>query len=106
MKYAVTSTGNTLEAGIDRRFGRCAFIVTYDTDSKALEFFPNPFRNEEEGAGQALVALLNEKGVQKIVSGSFGIRIKDLMDSRKMQMIIPRDGDHTVSSVIDLITKR
>jgi predicted Fe-Mo cluster-binding NifX family protein len=106
MKYAVTSTGNTLESAIDRRFGRCAFIVTFETDTKAMEFFPNPFKNEDEGAGQALAAMLFEKGVQKVISGSFGIRIKDFMDSRKIQMIIPREGDHTVASVIDLIKQR
>jgi len=106
MKFAVTSRGNSLEAGIDQRFGRCAYIVTFETVTKTLEFFPNPFKNDEEGAGKALVKLLDEKGVQRVVSGSFGIRIKDLMDSRQMQMIIPHDCDQTVGHLVDLIEKR
>lgn len=106
MKYAVTSRGNSLEAEIDQRFGRCAYIVTFETDTKTLEFFPNPFKNEDEGAGEALVKLLDKKGVQRVIAGSFGIRIKDLMDSRQMQMIIPHDCDRTVASMVDLIEKR
>ena len=106
MKYAITSRGNSLEAEIDQRFGRCAYIVTIETDTKTLEIFPNPFKSEDEGAGEALVKLLDKKGVQRVISGSFGIRIKDLMDSRQMQMIIPHDCDQTVAAVIDLIEKR
>jgi predicted Fe-Mo cluster-binding NifX family protein len=106
MKYAIASRENSLEAEIDQRFGRCAYIVTFETDTKTLEFFPNPFMNEDEGAGEALAKLLDKKGVKKVISGSFGIRIKELMDSRQMQMIIPHDCDQTVAFFVDLIEKR
>lgn len=106
MKYALTSRGKSIDASIDRRFGRCEYIVTFDTETKTIEVFPNPFRDGEENVGPALVGLLSEKGVQRIVSGSFGLKIKELMDSKHMQMIIPQDGDLTVSSVIDLIERR
>lgn len=106
MKYAITSRGKSTDASIDRRFGRCAYVVTFDADTKALEFLPNPFKNEDEGVGPLLLDLLDEKGVKKVISGSFGIKIKDLMDSKHMQMIILKDEDMTVASVIDLIEKR
>lgn len=106
MKYAVTSRGKSIDAVIDRRFGRCEYIVTFETETKTLEVFPNPFKDEDEGVGPALVGLLHEKGVQKIVSGSFGIRIKELMDSKHIQMIIPQEVELTVASVIELILRR
>ncbi len=106
MKYAVTSIGKSFESAIDRRFGRCAYIVTFETETKTIVSFPNPYKDKDEDVGPALVGLLHEKGVQKVISGSFGIRIKDLMDSKHIQMIIPKDGNLTVASVIDLIERR
>lgn len=106
MKYAVTSAGKTIDAGIDSRFGRCAYIVTYETETRTLEVFPNPFRENEEEAGPALIGLLSEKGVQKVVSHSFGIKIKELMDSKQIQMIIPHNKDMTVASMINLLERR
>jgi predicted Fe-Mo cluster-binding NifX family protein len=106
MKYAITSQGNSLEAMIDNHFGRCEYIVIYDTDTKGWEFFPNPFKHLDEGVGPLLVELLYEKGINKIVSGSFGINIKDLLDSKLIQMIIPKHDDISVSSIIKLIENR
>ena len=103
MKYAITSQGNSLEAKIDSHFGRCEYIVTYDTDTRGWEFIPNPYKQLDEGVGPLLVELLHEKGINKIVSGSFGIKIKDLLDSKLIQMIIPKHDEITVSSHIKMI---
>lgn len=103
MKYALTSTGESLEARIDKHFGRCRYVVIYDTETGGWEFIPNPFKHLDEGAGLMLVDLLYKKGIYKVVSGSFGIKIKELMDSKQMQMIIPRNDDIPVISIIELI---
>ncbi len=88
MKVAITSTGNSLEAGIDKRFGRCAYFVIWDTKSKSVEFIPNPFRDIEEGSGTAAVQIIGSRGVHKIISGEFGMKIKPLLESMKIQMIV------------------
>lgn len=106
MMYAMTSIGKAFESGIDRRFGRCEYIVTYETETKTIASFPNPYKDKDEDVGPALVELLHAKGVQKVISGSFGIKIKHLMDSKHIQMIIPKAGNLTVASVIDLIDSR
>jgi predicted Fe-Mo cluster-binding NifX family protein len=103
MKYAIASKGKSLEAGIDTHFGRCKYIVVYDLKTKGWEFIPNPFEQLDEGVGPLMVEMLHKKGIDKVVSGSFGIRIKELMDSKKMQMIIPKNGEITVSSIIEMI---
>lgn len=103
MKYAITSQGKSLEARIDTHFGRCEYIVIYDTETRGWEFIPNPFKQLDEGVGPLLVEMLDEKEIKKIVSGSFGIKIKELMDSKFMQMIIPKENDISVASVIERI---
>ncbi len=103
MKVAVTSTGNSPEALLDSRFGRCAYFVVYDTEVKSMEIIPNPARESEGGAGPMAVQFLAARGVQKIVSGEFGIKIKPLLDSLKIQMIVVKDPGKRVKEIIDML---
>ncbi len=105
MKVAITSTGNSLESTIDQRFGRCAFFVIYDTETGGVEILPNPNRDAREGAGPASVQLVASRDVQKIVSGEFGVKIKSLLDSLRIQMVVYKEPEKTVQSVIDMLKK-
>ncbi len=103
MKVAITSTGNTLESTIDQRFGRCAYFVVYDTANKAMEFIPNPNKDAEEGAGPASVQLIASRNVNKIVSGEFGMKIKSLLDSLKIQMIVLKEPEKSIKDIIEML---
>jgi len=103
MKIAITSTGNRLESRLDQRFGRCRFFVIYDVESKSLEFIPNPNIDLEEGAGPASVQLLAGRNVKKIVSGEFGQKIKSLLDSLRIQMIVVKDHEKEINEIIDML---
>jgi predicted Fe-Mo cluster-binding NifX family protein len=106
MKVAITSTGQSLESTIDQRFGRCAFFVIYDTETGGVEILPNPNRDAEEGAGPASVQLVASKEVKKIVSGEFGVKIKSLLDSLKIQMVVYKGPEKTVKSVIYMLNNK
>jgi len=106
MKVAITSTGQSLESTIDQRFGRCAFFVIYDTETGGVEILPNPNRDAQEGAGPASVQLVASKEVQKIVSGEFGVKIKSLLDSLKIQMVVYKEPEKTVKSVIYMLNNQ
>ncbi len=103
MKVAITSTGNTLESQIDRRFGRCKYFVIYDTESKSVEFIPNPNIDVESGAGPASVQVVASKNVEKIISGEFGVKIKSILDSLKIQMITVKEQEKTVQDIINML---
>ncbi len=103
MKVAITSSGNTIESALDQRFGRCKFFIIYDMESKAMEIIPNPNEHLEGGAGPASVQLIASRGVEKIVSGEFGAKIKSLLDSLKIQMIVVKEPDKKVRDIIDLL---
>ncbi|MBP7102648.1 MAG: NifB/NifX family molybdenum-iron cluster-binding protein [Bacteroidales bacterium] len=104
MKVAITSTGNTLESTLDQRFGRCSFFVIYDTDNQSVAYIPNPNKEISEGAGPASVQILAENGVHKIVSGDFGLKVKPLLDSLKIQMIVVKDVQKKVSEIIQSLS--
>lgn len=103
MKVAITSSGKTLESKLDQRFGRCSFFVIYDTETKGMEFIPNPNKDVQEGAGPASVQLVASRNVSKIISGEFGIKIKPLIDSLKIQMIALKDSDKSINEVIEML---
>jgi predicted Fe-Mo cluster-binding NifX family protein len=105
MRIAITSTGNTLDSLLDKHFGRCSYFVVYDTDSKAMEFIPNPFKDLDEGAGTSSVELVNSRKVSKIISGEFGMKIKPLLDSLKIQVIVIKEPERKINEIIDLLTK-
>jgi predicted Fe-Mo cluster-binding NifX family protein len=106
MKIAITSTGNSLESTIDQHFGRCKYFVIYDDNSKSVEFIPNTAKESDEGAGVAAVELIASKNAKKIVSGEFGIKIKALLDSLKVQMIVVKQPDKKVSDIITMLNHR
>lgn len=103
MKIAITSTGNSPESNIDPRFGRCAFFVIYDSENGSTEFVPNPNKNASNGAGPASVKIVADKGVNKIVSGEFGMKIKSILDSLEIQMIVIKDHNKKVSDIIEML---
>ena len=106
MKVAITSTGQSLDSTIDQRFGRCAFFIIYDTETGGVEILPNPNKNAEEGAGPASVQMVASKGVVKIISGEFGVKIKSLLDSLKIQMVVYKEKDKSIQSIIDMLNKK
>lgn len=103
MRVAITSTGNSLDSTIDQRFGRCEYFVIFDKETNAIEFLPNPFKGAEEGAGPASVQLIASRNASKIISGEFGIKIKSLLDSLKIQMIVIKEPDKKISEIIEML---
>ena len=106
MKVAIASIGNTLEANIDTSFGRCTWFIIVDTESGGMEFIPNTNRDMEEHAGKAAVELVATRNIEMIVSGEFGMKIKPLLDSMHIQMVVTEDAEKRVSDIIALINNR
>ncbi|MDY0254648.1 MAG: NifB/NifX family molybdenum-iron cluster-binding protein [Tenuifilaceae bacterium] len=102
MKIAITSTGDSLDSKLDERFGRCSYFVVYDTESKSTEFIPNPNKEAENGAGPASVQVIASRNVSKIVSGEFGMKIKSLVDSLQIQMIVVKEPK-TIREIIQML---
>jgi len=103
MKVAITSVGNSPDAKLDSRFGRCSYFVIYDTETAATEYIPNINKENIEGCGPASVQFVASKGVRKIVSGEFGAKVKAISDSLQIQLIVLKDPEKTVSEIIQML---
>lgn len=106
MKVAIASTGNTLESNIDSSFGRCAWFIIIDTESGAMKFIPNPNKDLEEHAGKAAVELVLSRNVSMIISGEFGMKIKPLLDSMQIQMVVIKDPTKTINEIIEMLNNK
>jgi len=106
MKVAITSTGNTLESSMGKHLGRCAFFAIYDTDTSSVHFIANPGNSMREGAGYAAVTLVISHGVEKIISGEFGYKLKASLDSHHIQMVVLEKPEMTIREIINLLEKR
>lgn len=103
MRIAITSRGNSLESTLDQRFGHCKYFVIYDKQTGAVEIIPNPYSEAEEQAGTLAVKLLSSKNVSKIISGEFGIKVKPMLDSLNIQMIMYKNQNISIGKVIEML---
>lgn len=106
MKVAIASTGNTPESNVDLKFGRCSCYIIYDTESRSTEYLPNPHKSDEDSAGTSAVQLMISRNVTKIIAGEFGFRIKGLLDSLKIQLIVVKDRSRTVKEILELLNNQ
>lgn len=101
MKVAITATGNSLNAKLDSRFGRCSHFAIYDTEKKIVEaFLSNPNKESEGGAGPASAQFAASQGVDKVVSGEFGGKVKSIFQSLNIESIVFDDTEKTIEEVI------
>ena len=91
---------------MDSRFGRCSYFAVYDTISQFIEFIPNPYKENIDGAGTASVQLIASFKVEKVVSGEFGSKVKSLFDSFKIQLVVLKDPEKKIGQIIELLNHK
>ena len=72
MKIAISSTGRTLDADIDPRFGRCQFFIIVDLETMEFEAVDNASAMSAGGAGISAAQMIAGKGVQAVLTGNCG----------------------------------
>ncbi|HBB90156.1 MAG: hypothetical protein A2X22_00895 [Bacteroidetes bacterium GWF2_49_14] len=103
MKIAIASKGNSLDSLLDMNFGRCECFIIYDTENKEVEVLSNPNKDALEAAGTTSVQLMAARSVSKIVAGEFGMKIKPLLDSLRIQMIVFNKPETSVRKLISML---
>ena len=72
MKICVTATAGSLDAQTDPRFGRCAYFVIVDSETKQFETIPNTAAGVSGGAGIQAAQTIANKGVKLLITGNVG----------------------------------
>ncbi|MCI1784828.1 MAG: hypothetical protein LKI59_01610 [Bacteroidales bacterium] len=100
MKIAISSKTESLSGEIDSRFGRCPYFAIYDSDTQSTDFVVNKAADATDGAGPAAVGQLAAAGINEIVSGDFGMKIKDLCSQLNIQLTIIKEN-LTIKEITD-----
>lgn len=80
MRIAVSASREGPDAPFEAHFGRCAYFVIYDSDSKSYISLPNPGGAAGGGAGiQAAQTVIGQK-VGIIISGKIGPNAYQVLD--------------------------
>ena len=103
MKTVITSSGNKLSSKFDLRFGRAAWFCLYDEVTRESSFYENKNLNASFGAGTKAAEKMIELKVEKIISGDFGPKAKELLDKFDIQLVIIQDENSTIQEVINKI---
>lgn len=104
-KTIITSAGDNLDANFDQRFGRAEYFCLLDENSGATSFIKNENLNANQGAGTKAAEKIIELKAEKIISGDFGPKAKDLLDKFNIQMVILDESDITINAIIDKMKK-
>lgn len=100
-KIVITSSADSLDSAFDKRFGRAVCFCVYDDLTKDIIFMENGNINSGHGAGTKAAEKMVELGVQKVISGDFGPKAKELLDKFNIQMIILQEDNLTLKDIIN-----
>lgn len=100
MVLIISSLGQELTSPIERRFGRCPWLIKFDTETKNKEAFPNPGLRQSGGAGVAAAQFVIDQQVDVVISGDFGPNSARAFQAGDIKMYL-FNGD--VSSIQDVV---
>ena len=72
MKVAVSATGPDIDAAVDERFGRCAYLQFVDTETMVSEAMTNTAAESGSGVGVQVAQMLSDRGVDAVLTGNCG----------------------------------
>ena len=72
MKIAISSSGTTLESGVDPRFGRCPYYIIYDTEDGSFKAVENKSSLAAGGAGIQAGQNISDMKAEAVITGNVG----------------------------------
>ena len=104
MKIAVTAKGRNLNAEVDPRFGRAAYIVIVDTETMDYEVIDNAANvNAFKGAGIQAATMISERGVEVLLTGYCGPNAFTTLEAAGIK--VGSDTAGTVAEAVETFKK-
>ncbi len=98
-KIAVSSSGRSLDSGVDPRFGRCQFFVMVDLASMDWNATPNTAGGSSGGAGIEAAQIVSDMGVYAVLTGNIGPNAHRALKAAGIKVYVGATG--TVSESIE-----
>ena len=105
MKTVISSTGDSVQATFDQRFGRAAFFCIYDEETQDTKFVQNTNAQAQGGAGTKSAETMADLDATKVISGHFGPKAKDMLQKLNIQMVAIDETSVTIDDIIKKLKK-
>ena len=92
MKIAISSTGRSIDAQVDARFGRCPFFILVDPASGDVEVLENEASTTATGAGIQAAQMVANAGVEAVITGNLGPKAADVLAAAGLKVYTGRTG--------------
>ncbi|OFZ83071.1 MAG: hypothetical protein A2583_12690 [Bdellovibrionales bacterium RIFOXYD1_FULL_53_11] len=93
MKVVVTAQGRKADSEIDERFGRCGYLLFYDTDTGDFAAHENSKNlNAAQGAGIQTAAAVSRLGAEYVITGHCGPKAFAVLQSANIKVIVGVTG--------------
>lgn len=102
----IASDGDHVQSGLAEHFARCSFFAIYDGRSRKVCFLRNDSTTFEKDAGLHAAGFLEKHHVNKVVAGNFGVKVKEYLDRKKIQLVMIRKEGMKVQDVLELLEGR
>ena len=99
MKLVVSSSGKSLDADVDPRFGRCRFFIVYDSETKVHEVLDNEGGSVSSGAGVRSAQTVARSGAKAVVTGNVGPKAFQALEAAGLSVFTGASG--SVQQAID-----
>jgi len=103
LRICITASGNNLDAQLDPRFGRCAYLVIVDSETLQFEAVPNLASGATGGAGIQAAQTIANKGVKVLVTGNVGPNAFQALSAAGIDIITGASG--TVKEAVEKFRK-
>ena len=101
MKLIISAQNLSLESQVERRFGRCAWFILFDTETNQWEAFQNPGASQSGGAGVAAAQFVVDQKADVVISGDFGPNASRAFQAAKVEMRVFNENTSTVQEAVD-----
>lgn len=101
MKIAISATGKDLSSAVDPRFGRAAYLLIVDPDTKAIvEAIDNQAAGEAaQGAGIKAAGIIADAGAEAVLTGIVGPKAAAVCEKAGIDILNGIEG--TVAEAIE-----
>ena len=99
MKIAVSSSGQTLDSQVDRRFGRAEYFIIVETESMTFEVLNNENIAASGGAGINTAKLLVDADIKAVLTGNCGPNAQKTLNAADVKLYTGVSG--AVSEAIE-----
>lgn len=101
MKVCITSSGNSLDAYVGERFGRCRYFIIVDTETGDFEVIPNKAHKAESHAGITASKTLDKNKVDVLITGKTGAKAFYALESYGIRIYDGASSKDTVKEVLE-----